>query len=762
MFTKSYILSGIALSSLLMLFPVGAAPVSKVVPVKITSVKSSDVYRQNVAANAADGIISDRSRWIGQKKAGELWLEFGWNKRQEIAGIHIFSGYGDADAISDFYIEFKNQEGKWEQIPSAAVTGNYSAALRLEFDSNVKVDTDVLRLVVTKTKGNLARIKEVIVWPEAAGKVPEIKRGEPEPKIPPIYLNQSGFNLNKPKRFTVPGGSDGAIFEIVNMRTGQSEYQGKIHQNIGDFSDFNPDSRDEFTVRIADQSSYPFRIGHWWLERVTYHNAVLFMAQSRHYLGTHKGKCKGSYGWRDDHHFGWELNTLVPQLLSNPSAYRRMPQTISYQNKEGFNGKLEPFNEAAPDIVKLIHFGADVIVSSGLDHAFFKEQLAYFLYAWPVLKEWLPQQNYTVVHDYAFSIWGKKDSEHHRYGENHNLFEVKTRVGTTKGEYPPGHSIQPNLMMYEVAKREARADAEKYFRAAYEQTLWIIEKLDWRDPLTTKGQRVSEHLTMTGLGMFLKAYPDRAPKGLLEKIEEWKKVVISRSGNMWDFRKLSDNQWCPTGPARTMWNEPGNLLGFPACALAAMIATPASPYNKRLYEISIAQMDNAFGRNPTGRCFSYDAPREIEGCDLGWFSYYRGGIGQLGDVRFVFDGAPKNEHYPYNPQIGNIGWTEGWIQFNTAFNASLAYMACYDTQLVARRNEDKIEIRLKTPLNFDYDKIETAIVEVKAGGKTTRVELHEESENSAYFSGQMTALAAETTISYGFGYFGTEVVVPAE
>ncbi len=727
-------------------------------PVNVLSAKASNVFQHCSAENAIDGIVSDKSRWLGEKKNGELWLELGWEKKQEIAGIHLFSGYGDGDAIADFHVEFKNTKGEWEAIPSATVVGNRATALGLAFDSNVKVDTDTLRIVVTKTKGDMARIKEVVVWPESAGKVPDIATAAPGPEIPQIYLNQSGFNLGKPKRFTAPGIADGTPFEVVNTRTGETGFRGVVSGEIGDFTGFNPDSRDEFTVKTAGRTSFPFRIGLWWLERVTYRNAVLFMAQSRHYFGTHKGTCRGSYGWRDDHHFGWELNTLVPQLLSNPSAYTRMPNSVTYQRKEGFNGALEPYPENAPDIVKLIHHGADVIVTSRLDHAFFKEQLAFFLYAWPVLKEWLPEQNYTAVRDYVFGIWGKRESDRHK-GENQDLFEVKTRVGSTKGENPPGHSVFPNLLMYEAAKREGRADAERYFQAAYDQTAWIIENLDWNDPQTTKGQRVSEHLTMTGLGMFLKEYPARAPKGLREKIEEWKKVAIGRSGNLWDFRKLSDTQWCPTGPARTMWNEPGNLLGFPACALAAMIAVPESPYNARLLQISTAQMDNAFGRNPTGRCFSYDAPREIEGCDLGWFSYMRGGIGQLGDVRFVFDGAPKNEHYPYDPQVGNVGWTEGWIEFNTAFDISLAFMALADTELKAVRTGDEVEIRLTAPLNFDYDKVETATVELETAGKVSRIELREEGKNAAVFSARVKAPAGEAAISYGYGCFGHRTTV---
>ncbi len=728
----------------------GSADMQKI---KIKKAVASHVYNNYAANRVFDGYLFSKSRWIGKKSAkGELWIELRLANRSNVGGVHLFSGFSDHDALQDFYFEFKDASGKWIKIPSSETTGNRATALRMPFDATVKVDTDALRLVVEKTKGDLARVKEIVVWPDTGKAIPEIEKHEV--KVPLIYLNQSGFNLHKPKRFTAPTLKDGTPFQVINKRTGASVFCGKLSGRTGGFSSFNPDSRDEYVVRAGGHESFPFRIGHWWLERVTYRNAVIFMIQSRHYFGDYKHEVRGSHGWRDDHHYGWEVNTLVAQYLSNPSAYERMPKSVRYQCKAGFNGAFEPFKDDAPDIVKLIHFGADLAVTQKLDHIYFKQQLAFFLYAWPVLKKWLPEQNYIAARDFVFSVWGNKGkSQKYTYDRNsdHNMFTVKTRIGTTKGDEPPGHTVLPNLLMYEVAKREGRSDAERYFKAASDQVDWMIKNLNWNDPLTTKGQRQAEHITMTGLAMMLKSYPDRAPAGLKEKIEAWKKVAISRSANMWDFRKYSATQWCPTGPQVTMWNEPGNLLGFPACALAAISATPDSPLNKRLRQISKAQMDNAFGRNPTGRVFSYDAPREIEGCDLGWYSFYPGGLGHLPKTRFVFDGAPKNALYPYNPQVGNIGWTEGWIEFNTAFNISLAYMAYDDIKLQVDKKRGII--RLKAPLNFDYDKVENAKVQMRRDGILEEVELTEESPNSAWLSTSGVNFSGVSEVSYGYGYF---------
>jgi len=74
------------------------------------------------------------------------------------------------------------------------------------------------------------------------------------------------------------------------------------------------------------------------------------------------------------------------------------------------------------------------------------------------------------------------------------------------------------------------------------QAEWMVKNLDWNDPLVTKGQRMSEFLTVTGLAHFLREYPDRAPKGLANKLNEWAKVVIRRSDNLLEVVGLASVQ----------------------------------------------------------------------------------------------------------------------------------------------------------------------------------------------------------------------------
>ena len=773
------------LQPLVLAFVCAALPglADTVQPLKAAKATASSQMEKYPASKAIDGTISDASRWVSEASDKPAWLEIDLGGRHTLAGVHVYSGYGVEDPVGAFRLFFR-RDGKWVEIPSATVTGNNSVALAVPFDATVEVTTDKLRLEISASHQNVARVKELVVWPASVGDLPKsagaaaAAASVADADIPKIYLNQSGFNLGAPKRFTAPTLADGTPFVVRPAAGGAAVAQGVIRGNKGDFSSFDPpDDAREFVVEAGGLVSVPFRIGMWWLERVTYQNAVDFMNDSRHYVGNERAVCGGSFGWRDDHHFGWELHTLVPQWLSNPSAYERMPRQIRYEKpaKPGLWGALEPYPETAPDLVKLIHWGADVVVSQKLDHEFLKSQLAYFLYAWPVLEKHLPRQNYEAVRDYAFATWANTDkARKYPYDESpeHNLLALKTHIGNTKGAYPPGFSVEPNLLMYEVAKREKRPDADAYFEAARKQAAWLIANLDWNDPITTKGQRMSEFLTLTGLAHLQRVYPERAPAGLKQKISDWAKVVIRRSDNLWDFRKLDDaDKWTPMGEKPTMWNEPGNVVGLPASLIAAAAVIDDPAVKARLWELVYSHFDNMFGRNPTGRHFSFDAPREIEGVEFGWYKFLPGGIGRLAEARFVIDGSPKDGHYPYHPEKGDYGWTEGWIQFNTPYNLSLSYLAWAQSRLELVREGDEVVIRLQAPLNFDIAKIETGTVIVTtSAGDEEIVRVTEESPNSRNLTGRIklspgaavksdaklqSAPGASVEASYGFGYLGT-------
>ncbi len=771
------------LSHLLLAAAAAAAPPQ---PVKPASAKASSQMEKYPAANAIDGKVNDNSRWVSGNAAMPAWLEISLGSTRQLAGVHLFTGFGSKDVISSFKIQFWSA-GKWQDIPSADVSGNQSPALAIAFDQTVTVKTDKIRLWITASHQGAARVKEIVIWPSEVGDLPPLPKASgpaaaegasPQEDIPEIYLNQSGFNLGKPKRFTAPTLADGTPFIVRPAKGGTALHKGVVKNHIGDFSEFNPDGSIEYVVEAGGITSVPFGVGPFWMERVSYQDAVDFMIDSRHFVGNDRNVCRGSFGWRDDHHFGWELHTLVPQWISNPSAYERMPRQVTYEKPKDAKlwGALEPYDNDAPDIVKLIHWGADVIVTQKLAHEHLKAQLAYFLYAWPVLKDHLPEQNYQVVLDYAFHTWADPKSDHtYPYDESseHNLLAVKTRIGSTKGSLPPGFSVEPNLLMHEVAKREKRADANLYLDAAVKQAEWMVKNLDWNDPLVTKGQRMSEFLTVTGLAHLLRGYPEQAPKGLSDKLNEWAKVLIRRSENLWDFRKLGDapDSWTPMGDSPQKWNEPGNVIGLPAPILAAREFINSKSDQQRLDQLIWSHFDGMYGRNPVGRHFSFDAPREVEGVEHGWFKFHHGGIGRLAEARFVIDGSPKNAHYPYHPEVGDIGWTEGWIQFNVCYNISLSYLAWSESKVELEKQGDELVVRLTAPLNFDYGKAETGTVTVASGlGDVERVTVTEDSASAATFTGRLKLASGKaaskgdgalqfqpgTTVkaSHGFGYLG--------
>ena len=729
----------------------------------LTATANANSSQKNHAAEfSIDG--DPNTIWKSENSKDYKWLKVVLPGATEITKVHLSMQTAIGSPIENYAIQtFLN--GKWISV------GHSKDKQQKEVVVSFKTALLTDRLRISIKDSGVVWIKEFKIFGEQYedGTIAKPKK---------VLINQSGYNLNKPKRFTVPEIADNTIFAVKKVSTQEKVYQGAIQNQIGDFTQFNPISDEEYIITIDTLSSYPFRIGPFWLERVTYQNMVDFMAGARHYTGSTDKIARLSWEWRDGCTFNWALQTLTAQFLSNPEAYMRMEKKITYvpnntfgDEYKGFWGKLEPYGKEAPDIVKLIHWDADVKISQQLEHEVQKAELAHFLYAFPYLKEWLPQQNFDIVYQYLKEKWTKstvaeRSTTMYSLSPEHNLLALKTQLGTTKGELPPGHSVIPNLMMYEVTKRKGEADADKYFDAAYEQMEWMIANLDWNDPDTTKGQRMSEHMTMRAFAFFYSQYPDRAPKGLYRKVEEWAMIMIARSNNMWDFRKFTDDgDWVPHG-----WNEPGNILGFPACALAAKSILQNKELQKKLERLVWSHFDDAFGRNPTGRHFSYDGPTEIEGVDLGWYSFHRGGIGMLEDVPFVFDGSPKTNHYPNHPEIGNLGWTEGWVHFNTAFNVSMAYLAYSDTEIEMTKIDKKtMKIRLKAPLNFDekiIDKVDVKVI--SSSGDVLNVVLTEEDQYSRHLSGNFKVRKKkkkegdsilqvkrndDITTSYGLGYF---------
>lgn len=504
-----------------------------------------------------------------------------------------------------------------------------------------------------------------------------------------VFSNQSGYDIGKPKRATITNVKDGTEFNIIDISDNTIKYTGTVLNQIADFTEFEPSGEDaQYKIKCQDVESYDFKIKSNYIQDISLLPALKFMDESRQDTFDVGGNT--GYGWRDSHQFSFELNSLVMQYMSNPSYYKSLSHTISNLDTCEYE---ELRVQTEPSIVWLMKFGAlryyDWAKNKGVKlHALIKGQLAYFLYLYPYIKEYVSQEFYEKIRTITIEQWGISECNKTWYevdGVDNNLFATQNKIGTVKGQLPPGYAIVPNLLMWEVAKRDSLKNADDYFNAFYNNCKWLVDEVDLDKPEYTKGQRMSEYITITGLTYAYETYPELCPNGTLYKINRFADVMISRSNNLWDLRQYS-TKGDLTGSMSTVWtgggtmNEVGNVAGFPAICYSIIRVINDEKKIKRLRELATSHIDNIFGRNPYRRHYGYDAPTEIEGVNVGWFEKYNGGFGNLQNVFGRLDGSPKEGAYPFNPRA-SYGYTEGWVAFNTAWNTSLAYLCGENTNI---------------------------------------------------------------------------------
>jgi hypothetical protein len=542
--------------------------------------------------------------------------------------------------------------------------------------------------------------------------------GDPAFSDQPVAMNQVGYETGGPKRFTAPKAQDGTPFSIRPAGGGDPLFQGDVRGGIGDFSAFKPeDSTGHLVIELEGSTqvtSDPFLIRANLYREQFWQPAVDFLIDARSAVGSHPSAF-GGCPWRDGCYYDAILPALVMFYLADPEGVQAMPGQIDWaadkkrvtapdfafdekvggKSAQGFMDvvrayyELEPPAPDAPDVVKLIHWGAGIylikprtqdIMGDPLKlriHPQTVEQMAYVLWAWPALKQWLPQSFYDKVREFVFANWSPSleisrwwDSKTYITAES--LTEKNPMGGLLhpfKGRHAPGHSIVPNLLMHEIAKREGRGDAAIYLDAAVEQADWCVKNLDWSDPRTTKGHRMSEHRTIPNLVWLLQKYPDKAPDGLKEKIDTWVDVALSRSDNLWDYRRYDmENHW-----SIPKLNDVGNLLAFPAIATAASWVIDDPKKKARLEEISTAAIDHVFGRNPRLAAAPDHEEMGFPEVERGWPVSHPPGCAFLDTVRGSISSAPGTEMFPFNPE-GSYRHREGWVNYGAAWCMSLAYL----------------------------------------------------------------------------------------
>ncbi len=763
----------------------------------------------NVASNAVDGVISDSSRWIGEGKNCSLTIELDGPKRLTTADV--YSGYQQEAPVKTLRLQTL-MNGKWVDIPGGRVVDNDQLAIRLVFTRPVRANR--VRLMVEEPGvQDKARIREVRLWdddPDDLGTLVQIERPSFNPVFDmqqhQVFLNQSGFNTQWPKRFTAPLSADGTTYTITPQNDNRVMYSGVVQGNIGDFSSFDPpDVGLQYVVHIEGgdlkpNTSDPFMIQPFLFERVALEPALRMFVDTRSITGSWPG-AYGCAPWRDSPFYGYSTPSLVNLYLTNPSFFnqlniemdfeadlaRALSPDFKFDSGAGENAMEilarmhseidPPVGDRVPDIIQLIHWGVswwylDPISKdwAGSANKLHPETIsipAFFLYGYPHYDEYFTDDYYTTIRDYTFDKW-----------EEVGLFEVQTKIGTFKGRYPPGWTVLPNLMMYEVAKREGRDDAQRFMDAAVAQAKWVVDEVDLNDPLNTKGQRMSEHKTISGLVTLLTEYPEYAPQGLEDYLREWADVAISRSDNLWDFRKYNDKHWSlprqmpgMTGGGSS-WNEPGNVGGFPFLAWSVASVLGDAPGDsdriERLNTLAVSHFDNLWGRNPLGRHTAWRGPQDFMGVERGWPIKYRPVCAHLYTVRGAICSSAATEHYPFDPS-GGFRHPEGWTAFNAAFNMGLIGAVKQGIEFPTLKwDEASVIIEMKAPVFSAWADVEL----ISEGGDretvrlratdylrdTYRAKITSDADTPEAGDGVLQVTAGQkVTVRYGHGYFASEV-----
>ncbi len=119
----------------------------------------------SVVTRVNDGLppsVDNAARWLGAGPLSQV-LEFAWPAAVTVGALRVVSGYSGLTMtapIRDFALQRRDGDA-WHDIPGAAAAGNDAIAWSARF---APVVADRLRLCVTATEGDIARIWEVELY----------------------------------------------------------------------------------------------------------------------------------------------------------------------------------------------------------------------------------------------------------------------------------------------------------------------------------------------------------------------------------------------------------------------------------------------------------------------------------------------------------------------------------------------------------------------------------------------------------------------
>ena len=620
---------------------------------------------------------------------------------------------------------------------------------------------------------------------------------EAAPIYPP-YVNQAGYNIGETKRFVCYGAPDNTPFKILDAKTEETLFEGKILNNEGWFSTFNPANPvKEYIVEVAGRGkSVPFWIAPHLMEKLSSKLAYDFFADVRGYDNLNEYDMSKVYGGgpsRDGGAYGLEAVFEVLQYAANPALYD--------------NWKTELGDKNVPDLIDLMlwhgEFAYKYVAYNGptgyrhgslgyegqprmnydywntLDHlaaicaayhSFLKPYLSeeqYRKYRKACLDNWEKYDRHKVVRYWTYSVkW--VDPGFQEFNEMGNAF---------------GQSVFSNLFMYLSEKNEKNGHPEKFLKYAQESAKDIIDNWDFKNPRHMWWIRNAEHITPQALAYFLMAAPEKAPAGTREKLAAWANFIKQNSNNFWHYRKHSETEW-----AHPKTKELG---GAPALA-GSMFAVGHLLNDQSLRSLGWSQIDFVFGVNPVGTHLSNKSEDRVkiggywEGVEEGWPQAHPDGYGKLGLVRGTLDGTPLDNQFPIAQQVEkiigknegqifgkNAYATEGWCVSNRGWEASVTFAtlgtqtvrifdAGYKNELTTAKAGQTITIELKAALDQDWSKPDMGWVEISIGkDKIGYFEVTETGPSTGVFTSKFKVPdnAATQKIEFSYGYLGFEAKV---
>jgi hypothetical protein len=617
---------------------------------------------------------------------------------------------------------------------------------------------------------------------------------EKTPKYRP-FVNQAGYNLNESKRFVCYGAPDGTPFKIFNIQSGQVVFEGKVLNNQGWFTDFNPVSAGhEYEIEVEGRGkSVPFWIADHLMEKISSKLAYDFFVDVRGYEDLDKYDMSKIYGGgpsRDGGAYGLEAVFEVLQYAANPALYHRWTTELGDKN--------------VPDLIELILWHAEFAYKfidyngpTGYRHGTLGyegqprmnfdywntlDHLAAVCAAYHTfLKPYLSEEKYQNYRKACLDNWEKYDRHKVvRYWTYSTKwvdagFQEFNEMGNAYGQ-----SVFSNLFMYLSEKNEKNGQPGKFLKYAQESAQDIIANWDFNNPRHMWWIRNAEHITPQALAWFLMAAPGQAPAGTREKLAAWANHIKQKTANFWKYRVHSETEW-----AHTRTKELG---GAPALA-GSMFAVSHLLNDQLLRDLGWAQVDFVFGLNPVGAHLGHKSEDRIkiagfwEGVEEGWPQAHPDGYGKLGLVRGTLEGSPLNDQFPIAKTVEKITGenegqvigknayaTEGWCISNRGWQATVTFAtigsqhirilnAGHNNEITQATPGQSITVELKAALNQDWNKAEKGWVEIQMGNEPAqKLEVTETGPNTGIFTAEYivpkSGQRSKLTVSYG--YLGLE------